>query len=175
MSFPIFIGALADLGRDKVRIIGSKAFAVLAVVVYATSLTDYAALVKFTWHSTAFVQLDGPRNQALIEARRMVGDGLVVLDTCIDPLIYKNATGGRVVAFNKGMAWPSDMNDILTISAAMTNGELAVSNMRAAGVQYVLADDHCDAAWRESTDPANLVTVGSTFYPEGSFTLYKLQ
>jgi len=112
------------------------------------------ALVSF-WSIGAFrdyVQYSGvlsietPRYQAVTEVGAQA-DGLLMLQTCLNPSLVKIATSTPVAHFNKGIAWPENreaMEEVLAITAANVF-EIGVAQR--AGVQYVITDSGCENPW----------------------------
>jgi hypothetical protein len=103
-----------------------------------------------------------PRSAAIASVvSRMPADGIVVSDSCTDPLSLKAITGARVARYNYGLAWPDHQLQLSTVQADQRHGELNSSVALSAGVDYLLTDSHCKMP-RDSRD--HLHAVGSRTY-----------
>jgi len=73
----------------------------------------------------------------------MPQDGIVVPDTCLDPLSLKAITGARVAHYNKGLAWPDHRLQISTLEEDLSDGKLNGAVALEGGVGFLLTDSHC--------------------------------
>jgi hypothetical protein len=91
----------------------------------------------------------------------MPQDGIVVPDTCTDPLSLKAITGARVAHYNKGLAWPDHHLQLSTLEADLSDGNLNSAAALEAGVGYLLTDSHCTV---HTDSEGNVHPVGSRTY-----------
>jgi hypothetical protein len=134
----------------------------LFVLAWATGLVDVAGFVSFARYQ-GVLAMDSPQ---LTAARTMLADksaDLVMSSKCLTPGILKNATKGRIAAYNKGLAWPADVKafEIFT-DPGRRAGEDPVA-LRAAKVRYVLTDSACTDDWKLSPTQ-NIVPLKKSAY-----------
>jgi hypothetical protein len=91
----------------------------------------------------------------------MPQDGMVVSDTCTDPLSLKAITGARVAHYNKGLAWPDHHLELTTLEADLDVGTLNSAVALEGGVGYLLTDSHCTMP---AQSEGHILPVGSQTY-----------
>jgi hypothetical protein len=97
-----------------------------------------------------YVPLSTPRYLAAADLASRSDGGLVLADVCIDPLIFKIASGGPVVFYNPGLAWPTHVDDIKTLLVSRGSGVIDMAAARRADVRWVLVDPTCTVDIRPS-------------------------
>ncbi len=94
-------------------------------------------------------------------------DDLVMSSRCITPGVLKNATKGRVAAYNKGLAWPTDVKDFeIFTDPNRRAGEDPVA-LRAANVRYVLTDSACNDDWTFPSTQAVVPLQKASYLKDG--------
>ena len=131
-------------------------------VAWFVGLADVSGFATFA-RDQGIVAMD---TQQLTAARSMLADksgDLVMSSKCLTPGILKNATKGRIAAYNKGLAWPTDVKafEIFT-DPGRRAGEDPVA-LRAAKVRYVLTDSSCADDWSFSPTQ-NIVPLKKSAY-----------
>lgn len=88
-------------------------------------------------------------DERLDAARLILADssGIVMSSRCLDPQVLKQVTRGPVAHYNKGLAWPADVEAFeIFKDVERRAGEDPVA-LRAAGVGVVLTDSACADDW----------------------------
>jgi hypothetical protein len=118
----------------------------LAVIAWVIGLADVAGFAGFA-REQGVVAMDSPQLTAARSLLAGKSGDLVMSSKCLTPGVLKNATKGRIAAYNKGLAWPADVKafEIFT-DPGRRAGEDSVA-LRAAKVRYVLTDSGCADDW----------------------------
>jgi hypothetical protein len=141
--------------------------ALTAVVLglWIAGLADVRAFWAFA-RDSGIVTMDDAR---LVAAQSLLNGkpGIVMSSRCTTPGILKNATGQQVAAYNRGLAWPPDVQafEIFT-DPQRRAGEDPVA-LAAADVTYVLTDSACSDDWVFPADQ-RVVRVTTREYTEDS-------
>ena len=121
------------------------AAAAIAAIVWVLSLAD----LRGWWHFAAQQGVISTVDARATAIRTLVSDrpGLFAGAPCVDPQLLKLLGADRVAHYNKGLAWPDNVEDfeILQDPGRRNVGDAVA--LRTAGVDYVVADSRCDAQW----------------------------
>ncbi|QTE30224.1 hypothetical protein [Pengzhenrongella sicca] len=130
--------------------------------------------------SAGYLQLSSPLyvEGATISAAAEAGGGSVLTDMCIDPLFFKVNWGGSVAAFNRGLAWPDEVEALDQVLHMRASGVVDEAAARTAGARWLLTSTACAPAL---AIPATAERITSGEYPAhgadpaGTVTLWRLQ
>jgi hypothetical protein len=115
---------------------------------------------------------ESPQHVAIKKISRGLSDQLTLLDSCIDPLIYKSISGHPVVFFNAGMAWPENKNNIEVLMQSIKSAEVSLENIEAVGVDSLIIDSSCQVLF--DTDVMKQFELArEVSYESGSLVLYQ--
>ncbi|GHS88231.1 hypothetical protein AGMMS50218_11750 [Actinomycetota bacterium] len=132
--------------------------AVLAVVAVAAASGPDWLLFRQAAAAEGYLRLAAPQYVAAAQLADETGGGLVLTDTCLDPLFLKATWGGPVAAFNRGLAWPDHLEAIEVTLAARAAGVVDESAAGQAGVRWVLTSTACSTSLAL---PDDVVRVGA--------------
>lgn len=118
---------------------------VAAAAIWLVSLADVASFWGFA-RDKGVIAMDDER---LVAARSLVGDapGIVMSSACLDPQVLKQATRGPVAFYNRGLAWPAQVEDFEIFKDVARRAGADPVALRAAGVSMVLTDSACPTEW----------------------------
>jgi hypothetical protein len=135
-------------GRRRRRALAAGVI-VLCTLVAAASVPDWWRFYADE-ESHETLSLDTPRFAALRQVAAAVPDdeGLVVVDPCIDPRLFKIDTGVRTAYYHLGMAWPEDYADVEDVLNARHRGAFDIESATAAGADWLVTDSACPAGWQ---------------------------
>lgn len=129
--------------------------------------------------AAGYLRLTSPRyvEGAVVAAPAEAEGGAVLTDTCLDPLFFKVNWGGAVAGFNRGLAWPDDVEALDRVLHARAENVVDEASARQAGVRWLLTSTACVPA---IAVPAGAERVASGRYgadggdPAGTVTLWRL-
>lgn len=151
------------------RIIAGSSIVLIAASV-GISAFDWAAFYK-SMNDAPLIPLQGDRQSSLVSATRAAGSGLIVPDTCIDPLTLKTITAKRIAFMNVGMAWPADYEGVINVNVSRAAGKLDLPWAAEAKVKWVLTDSSCVNDWAK-TYADNLTLKSRSDYRDGTISLW---
>ncbi len=143
---------------------------VAVVAVIAVAGASSADWPRFRRSVTAngYIQLVTSPYAAASELAEKTDGGLVLTDTCLDPLFFKVNWGGPVAAFNRGLAWPAEVDAVEVVLAARAAAQVDEGAAAQAGVRWVITNTVCVPTLAV---PADAVQVASLdFAADGSST-----
>ena len=143
---PVLAWSLAQLSSlARPRRTALISVAAVAALTWAVSLADFAGFWAFARDEGVISMSD----ERLDAARLILADssGIVMSSRCLDPQVLKQVTRGPVAHYNKGLAWPADVEAFeIFKDVERRAGEDPVA-LRAAGVGVVLTDSACADDW----------------------------
>ena len=143
---PVLAWSLTQLSSlARPRRIALFSVAAVAALTWAVSLADFAGFWAFARDEGVISMSD----ERLDAARLILADssGIVMSSRCLDPQVLKQVTRGPVAHYNKGLAWPADVEAFeIFKDVERRAGEDPVA-LRAAGVGVVLTDSACADDW----------------------------
>jgi hypothetical protein len=90
------------------------------------------------------------------------GDDLILIDPCVRPALWKLYTGGRVLFYNLGIAWPQHRLAIDTVNFELVRGRLDVDHLRQSGTKHVLTSTVCTSGIEQAAEKAGLTREVTT-------------
>ncbi len=159
---PVLAWALVqqrDMGRPR----RASFFVVLgvAMAVWAVGLADVAGFWRFA-RDEGIIVTSGERLDA---ARVLLADapGIIMSSACLDPQVLKQVTRGPVAYYNKGLAWPADVQAFEIFKDTERRAAQDPVALRAADVTHVVTDSSCPTDW---VFPAgqDVVAIGEQSY-----------
>jgi hypothetical protein len=149
---------------------------ILTVGVGAASSVDWYRFYKSQEGQT--MSLSMPVDSAMkLVASRLTGDELVVTDPCVNSELFKVVTGARVDYYSLGLAWPARRTQIDAVTAALEAGVLKLSELKAAGIGWMVTEGACATNW--PTHFSGLLTRKATgrygSSPSDVVTLWRLE
>jgi hypothetical protein len=128
------------------------------------------ALLATLWTTTAFygdTTVDaavavspGERAAYRAIATALPRDGLVLLDVCLPPGVFKLTTGAAVAFYNRGLAIPRDFGPMSHVLDGLKHGELASDDMlAAAGISAFVTQTSCNSPQLEDRFDAPIARI----------------
>ncbi len=118
----------------------------ISIVVAATSSFDWFEFYRASEGQS--LSLTTPMDRALSEvSSHLTNHGLVMTDTCINPEYYKVVSGAPVDFYSAGLAWPARKISIDKANAAMASGKVTSTDLRNAGIGWLVTISHCSDQW----------------------------
>lgn len=153
---------------------------VITIGVGAVSSIDWFRFYKSQEGQTT--SLSTPIDQAMkVVTSRLTNHELVMTDPCIDPEIFKVVTGAPVDYYSLGFAWPSRIKQINVVATEIPpvtwTGVLKPSELRAAGIGWMVTDRSCKIDWAKQFSKLLTRTAASRYGPSPSdvITLWRLK
>jgi hypothetical protein len=166
-GFPLLagvaVGALQEVRRRPRALVAALTGLSLAIWVFtaAVSAKDWLIFNNIA-RKDGLSWWPSPRSAAIASVvSDMPPDGIIISDTCTDPLSLKAITGARVAFYNDGLAWPAHHLQFATLQADRLHGNLDSKVAFEAGVHYLLTDSHCTMPTHAQR---HVQSVGSSTY-----------
>jgi hypothetical protein len=107
------------------------------------------------------------------------GPGLVAVDPCVPPTLWKMYTGDHVLFFNMGIAWPARFDAVSAARDDLSSNRLVVTHLRTARARYVLSSSTCTdglstRAYAAGLKPVYRVRWSGTSGAQQTFVLWKI-
>jgi hypothetical protein len=181
-GFPLIagvaVGALEQARRRPRALLAALTVLSLSIWISAAVLSAKDWLVFNGAARTAGVSWWPSSRSAAIDSvvSRMTPDGIVVSDTCTDPLSLKAITGARVALYNTGLAWPEHRLQISAVQSQRRQGKLDTAVALKGGVDYLLTDSHCamPRGTRGKVQPAGSSTYLDQHGKQATVRLWKI-
>ena len=166
----LLLGILIAVATTRVRSLSeprrraTAALAVVAAGVWAFSLIDLTGWWSFARDAGVISATDSRAQAArsLLEGR----PGMFAAAPCVEPQWLKLIGADRVAHYNKGLAWPDGVENYEILQDPGRRNTADPVALRAAEVDFVIADTACADQWVFS--PQDQVTVIETAdYAEG--------
>lgn len=141
---------------------------VVSVALWVLSLVDFVGFYRYT-ADQGVLDFTDSRAQTLAELTP-AENGLFLPSRCEDPAVFKAITGAATADYNLGLAWPERRDAIDRI--LYSSGTVTISELRDAGVEYVVQDSACTDEWVIDSPEIDVVSGGG--YANGVLTVTRI-
>jgi hypothetical protein len=165
--------ASVPIGRPVRTIV--IAATVFSIVLAGLSARDWALF----YHDASKTQLDTYADSADLALAKVVlpvKSGVVITDSCVDPVTLKTVSSVAVEYFNFGMAWPAHEALAEDVITARGEGSLELNVLKPLDVRWLVTASGCHPNWATKYASALTKVKTSTYGTgsSGSYTLWKI-
>lgn len=143
---------LASPSSERQRLVVGSVAAATAFLL----TTSLGGLALFWIRAQERVDWSEGKQAAARTIAARAGNGLVLIDPCISPPLWKMYTGGRVLFYNAGIAWPEHRAAVDAALGSVSHGEVTADELRRARATHVVSSSTCGGDLERSVRRANL-------------------